>query len=147
MAGLPKPLVLLGCVVGGVVAVEAAARTYAASPAERRAEMPGDDIVGRPQTVITRAITIPAPRFVWPCADQLVLGVRAHADHRRARDPVGLPVAGKNVALVADPRKSAPGGASRSCHVPRHAAGPACPGGRLLDPRPHAELSFVGRGG
>jgi hypothetical protein len=53
--------------VAAVAAVEVISRTYASTRAERRAHMPGDEIVASPQTVVTRAITIPAPpRDVWP---------------------------------------------------------------------------------
>jgi hypothetical protein len=72
---MPEPqrwLVAVGCLGAGLVAVQAFARTYAACPAERRAAMPGDQIVLRPQTVITRAITIPAPPSqVWPWVSQM----------------------------------------------------------------------------
>lgn len=51
----------------GYLAVQWLGRTYGTSVEERRAAMPGDDLVGRPQTSVTHAITIPAPPdCVWP---------------------------------------------------------------------------------
>ncbi|HEU5037342.1 MAG TPA: hypothetical protein VFT70_10070 [Nocardioides sp.] len=42
-------------------------RTYGATRAERRASMPGDDLVADPQVVATHAATLPAPPArVWP---------------------------------------------------------------------------------
>jgi hypothetical protein len=65
-------LTLVGTTVGLVIAVQAIARTYASSRSERRAAMPGDEVVRRPQTVVTRAITIPAPpASVWPWLSQM----------------------------------------------------------------------------
>ena len=47
-------------------------RTYGSTSHERRACMPGDDIVPRPQFVITHAITIEAPAAaVWPWLVQM----------------------------------------------------------------------------
>jgi hypothetical protein len=62
----------------GAVAAEAygalqwLGRTYGSTAAERRAAMPGDDVVWQPQVVVTHAITIGAPpRDVWPWLAQM----------------------------------------------------------------------------
>ena len=53
--------------LGAYAALQWLGRTYGATRAERRAAMPGDDLVGSPQTVATHAVTIPAPpERVWP---------------------------------------------------------------------------------
>ncbi len=47
-------------------------RTYGATRAERRASLPGDEVVRRPQTVATHAATLPAPpEEVWPWLTQV----------------------------------------------------------------------------
>lgn len=47
-------------------------RTYGSTAAERRASMPGDDVVGRPQFTSTHGITIDAPpERVWPWLVQM----------------------------------------------------------------------------
>lgn len=47
-------------------------RTYGATRSERRAPMPGDELIRSPQTVATHAVTIPAPpEEVWPWLAQM----------------------------------------------------------------------------
>jgi len=54
------------------LAAQCLGRTYGSTPAERRAPMPGDELVRCPQTVATHAVTIPAPRDqVWPWLAQV----------------------------------------------------------------------------
>ncbi|GAB3766953.1 hypothetical protein FB382_001728 [Nocardioides ginsengisegetis] len=56
----------------GYLALQWLGRTYGTSREERRAAMPGDDLVGRPQIQVTHAITIPAPPArVWPWLAQV----------------------------------------------------------------------------
>jgi hypothetical protein len=58
---------LAGTALGGYLLLQSLGRTYGATRAERRAMMPGDDLVERPQTIVTRAVTIPVPPAdVWP---------------------------------------------------------------------------------
>lgn len=53
--------------VGGYLAWYRLGRTYGSTAAERRAPMPGDDLVRCPHVVATHATTIPAPPDrVWP---------------------------------------------------------------------------------
>lgn len=50
-------------------------RTYGSTPQERRASLPGDDIVAWPQIVVTHAGTMPAPPdVVWPWLMQVGWG-------------------------------------------------------------------------
>lgn len=52
---------------GGYAAVQWLGRTYGATSTERHAPMPGDALVGSPQTVANHATTIAAPpQQVWP---------------------------------------------------------------------------------
>jgi hypothetical protein len=47
-------------------------RTYGSTAAERRRRFPGDELVERPQTVATHAVTVPAPPDqVWPWLVQM----------------------------------------------------------------------------
>lgn len=51
----------------GALALQWLGRTYGATAAERRAPLPGDDLVVRPQVVATHAATLPAPpEQIWP---------------------------------------------------------------------------------
>jgi hypothetical protein len=53
--------------VAGLALVHHLGRTYGATRVERRAPMPGDELVACPQTVATHAATLPAPpEQVWP---------------------------------------------------------------------------------
>jgi hypothetical protein len=48
-------------------ALQLLGRTYGSTPAERRARLPGDEVVSRPHFAITHATTVHAPReAVWP---------------------------------------------------------------------------------
>jgi hypothetical protein len=56
----------------GYVALHRLGQTYGSTSLERRAPMPGDDIVAKPQFVITHGITIDAPpQSVWPWLVQM----------------------------------------------------------------------------
>jgi hypothetical protein len=70
MAGIPRfPLVAATVAYAGL---QWWGRTYGATRAERRAPMPGDELIRSPQTIATHAITIPAPpEEVWPWLVQM----------------------------------------------------------------------------
>ena len=58
--------------VGGYACLQWLGRTYGSTHRERVRRMPGDDLVRRPQTVATHAVTIPAPvDAVWPWLAQV----------------------------------------------------------------------------
>ena len=60
------PWGLLGLLIA-YATIHRLGRTYGSTSHERRVRMPGDDLVPRPQFVITHAITIEAPvAAVWP---------------------------------------------------------------------------------
>lgn len=51
----------------GVAALEWLGRTYGSTAAERRERLPGDEVVDRPQIVVTHGATLPAPpERIWP---------------------------------------------------------------------------------
>ena len=59
----------------GYVALQRLGRTSGATRAERRAPLPGDDIVRFPQVEVTHAATLPAPpEAVWPWLTQVGWG-------------------------------------------------------------------------
>jgi hypothetical protein len=62
-------------VAAGYLALQWLGRTYGATRLERRAPMPGDDIVRHPDVVVTHAATLPAPPSeVWPWLMQVGWG-------------------------------------------------------------------------
>lgn len=68
---MPSPrsvaLALVAPLALGALALQWLGRTYGSSAAERRAPLPGDDLVDRPQIVATHAATLPAPpEEIWP---------------------------------------------------------------------------------
>jgi hypothetical protein len=61
-----RAAIVVTLVAGHLVAYRLG-RTYGSTAAERRARMPGDDLVDRPQVACTHAATIPAlPDRIWP---------------------------------------------------------------------------------
>jgi hypothetical protein len=65
------PWGLLGLLIA-YATIHRLGRTYGSTSHERRVRMPGDDLVPRPQFVITHAITIEAPAAaVWPWLVQM----------------------------------------------------------------------------
>jgi hypothetical protein len=69
----------LGAVVGAGWLIHRLGRRSGASAAEARQQLPGDEVVGRPQWQSTRAVTIAAsPAEVWPWVVQMGFpGIRA----------------------------------------------------------------------
>lgn len=66
-ARLSRTMAVAIPLVAGYAALQWLGRTSGSTVAERRAPMPGDDVVVRPQIVATHAATIPAPpRTIWP---------------------------------------------------------------------------------
>jgi hypothetical protein len=62
----------LAAVVAGEAALIRLGRTYGSTPAERAADLPGDDIVQAPTAVTDHAITVDAPpSCVWPWLVQM----------------------------------------------------------------------------
>ena len=58
--------------IGGYACLQWLGRAYGSTRRERRAAMPGDDLVRCPQTVATHAVTLPAPpEQVWPWLAQV----------------------------------------------------------------------------
>ena len=58
--------------IGGYACLQWLGRTYGSTRRERRASMPGDDLVRCPQTVATHAVTLPSPpEQVWPWLAQV----------------------------------------------------------------------------
>lgn len=61
-----RPAVASSAVAGAIV-LHRLGTTYGSTRAERKQSLPGDDLVGSPQTVATHARTIAAPpQAVWP---------------------------------------------------------------------------------
>lgn len=72
---------------------------WGSSPEERSADRPGDALVDRPHRILTRAITVSAPRErVWPWLVQLGLGRAGFYSYELLERLVGIPV--KNVESV-----------------------------------------------
>lgn len=66
------PVTRLGCALALVAAVHRLGRVAGSTGTERRAVLPGDDLVPRPQVVTDHAITVGAPpEEVWPWLTQL----------------------------------------------------------------------------
>lgn len=66
------PVTRLGCALALVAAVHRLGRVAGSTRAERRAVLPGDDLVPRPQLVTDHALSIHAPpAAVWPWLTQL----------------------------------------------------------------------------
>jgi hypothetical protein len=62
-----RRLAIVATLAGGHLAWYRLGRTYGSTAAERRAPMPGDELVDCPQVVCTHAATIPAPpERIWP---------------------------------------------------------------------------------
>jgi len=63
----PRLALVALAAAAGWVTLHRLGRTYGSTPEERRAALPGDEVVRRPQVVATHATTIPAPPDqVWP---------------------------------------------------------------------------------
>jgi hypothetical protein len=70
----PKRIALAAAALGAgyAVALRRPILTWGATPAEARGPLPGDELLGRPDGVATRAIAIDAPASaVWPWLAQL----------------------------------------------------------------------------
>lgn len=68
---MPSPRIVASALIAplalGALAVQWLGRTYGSTAGERRAPLPGDDLVERPQIVATHAATLPAPpERIWP---------------------------------------------------------------------------------
>lgn len=62
-----RPVLVAAPALVGYLALHRLGRTYGSTRTERRAALPGDELVRRPQVVATHAVTIPAPPDrVWP---------------------------------------------------------------------------------
>ncbi|MGZ4442441.1 MAG: hypothetical protein ACXVXC_04715 [Nocardioidaceae bacterium] len=72
MTGRGRVLATMAVGAAAYTAVQWLGRTYGSTAAERRAPLPGDDVVSHPQTVVTHAVTIDAPPDrVWPWLVQM----------------------------------------------------------------------------
>jgi hypothetical protein len=68
---MPSPrsvaFALVAPIALGALALQWLGRTYGSTAEERRATLPGDEVVDRPQIVATHAATLPAPpERIWP---------------------------------------------------------------------------------
>lgn len=62
-----RTMALVMSLVAGYLALQWLGRTYGSTAAERRAMMPGDELVQHPQVGATHAASVPAaPHSIWP---------------------------------------------------------------------------------
>jgi hypothetical protein len=68
MGAVRRPLSVAAALAAmAYAALQVLGRTYGSTPAERRARLPGDEVVSRPHLAITHATTVEAPcEAVWP---------------------------------------------------------------------------------
>jgi hypothetical protein len=72
MIGRPAKRAVLTAGLGGFACLQWLGRTYGSTRMERGRSMPGDDLVRRPQTVATHAVTVRVPPDrVWPWLAQM----------------------------------------------------------------------------
>jgi hypothetical protein len=87
--GLP-PLVLAPLAIVVLVSLRAWLAREASTPAERADPMPGDDLVGRPTTASTQAISIARPpEAVWPWLVQIGQGRAGFYSHAWLENTIG----------------------------------------------------------
>jgi hypothetical protein len=86
--------------VGGLMSLREWTRAWGATGAERRAALPGDDVVERPRMQSTRAIAIGAdPEDVWPWLAQLGQGRGGLYSYERLENLFGCRIENLDVVI------------------------------------------------